>query len=265
LKMKIIAFIIVYNEEEIIGKCIKNAREQGLDIIVIDNGCTDRTIKIAKSLGIPIFEHKTEKYRVHEIFRWAISKAKSIGCDWYTVKDADEIFETYDGRKVVEVVNEADGLGYNCMRFDMYEFWPTVDDDLSIKDFTKRIQYYSYLSSRRVTMIKNDPLIHMDIFTFPEGTAKESPNRLIFRHYKFISLEQGRKKVKDRLNRIHDIKLSDTKQERTRKVNKQVSKQYLEFTDESKFYVLEKDMYQRLNKFDGTWIKEKVFDGWRGY
>jgi len=38
-----------------------------------------------------------------------------------------------------------------------------------------------------------------------------------------------------------------------------------DMTDESKFYVLEKEIYQRLNKFDGTWIKEKVFDGWREY
>lgn len=249
--MKIIAFINVYNEEQFIAKCIKNAIEQGLDVIVIDNGCTDGTINIAKGLGIPVFEHRTEKYDVLEMISFAVNQAKRIGCDWYTLKDADEMFETYDGRKIIEVINEADDLGYNCMRFDMYEFWPTVDDDLSITDFTKRIQYYSYLSSHRLSMIKNIPEISIVNPHAVGGLTKESPNRLILRHYKFIDVEQGREKVKSRLSRVCNPK--------TRGL------QYRKFTNESKYYVLEKEIYQRLNKFDGTWIKEKVFDGWRGY
>jgi len=249
--MKIIAFIIVYNEEEIIEKCIENAKEQGLETIVIDNGCTDSTIEIVKSLGIPIYEKKTEKYRIHEIYRWTIACVKKIGCDWYVLKDADEMFETYDKKMTIrEAVIKADKEGYNCMRFDMYEFWSTVDDDLTIEDFTERIQYYSYYYSGRVTMIKNDPLIHMDLFTFPRGKGKLSPDRLILRHYKFISFEQGRRKVKSRLSRY------DTKG---------LHAQYRNFTDESKFYVLGKDIYSKLHKFDGTWIKKRVFNGWRGY
>jgi len=249
--MKIIAFITVYNEEEMIGKCIENAREQGLDVIVIDNGCTDRTIEIAKDLGVLVSEHKTEKYDVVAMITWAVSQAKRIGCDWYAVKDADEMFETYDGRKVIEVVNDADILGYNCMRFDMYEFWPTVDDDLSITDFTERIQYYSYYASHRLSMIKNNPEIWVANPHEARGTVKESPNKLILRHYKFIGLEQGREKVKSRLSRVCNPE--------TRGL------QYRKFTDESKYYVLEEEVYKRLNKFSGDWIKEKVFDGWRGY
>ena len=249
--MKIIAFIIVYNEEEIIEKCIENAKEQGLEAIVIDNGCTDSTIEIVKSLGIPVYENKTEKYKIHEIFRWAIACVKKIGCDWYMLKDADEIFETYDRKITVrEAVIKADKEGYNCMRFDLYEFWPTVDDDLSIKDFTERIRYYSYYSVDRASIIKNDPLFNVDIFTFPVGKGKLSPDRLILRHYKFINLEQGRRKVKSRLSRY------DTKG---------LHAQYRNFTDESKFYVLEKNIFSKLHKFDGTWIRERVFDGWRGY
>lgn len=249
--MKIIAFIIVYNEEEMIAKCIKNTREQGLDVIVIDNGCTDRTIEIAKGLGVPVFEHKTEKYDVVAMITWAVSQVKKIGCDWYTVKDVDEMFETYDGRKVIEVVSEADDLGYNCMRFDMYEFWPTVDDDLSITDFIERIQYYSYYKSHRLSMIKNSSEILIINPHTSSGVLKESPIKLILRHYKFINLEQGRRKVKSRLSRVCNPK--------TRGL------QYRKFTNESKFYILEKEIYQRLNKFNGTWIKERVFDGWRGY
>lgn len=249
--IKIIAFTTVYNEEEHIEKCIENAKEQGLDVIVIDNGCTDSTMEIAKSLGVPLFEHKTEKYDVYEINKWAISQAKKIGCDWYVVKDADEIFETYDKRKVIEVVSEADSQGYNCIAFDMYEFWPTIDDDLTIKDFTKRIKYYSYYTSRHLKMIKNSPEIWTINPHRPEGVIKESPTKLVQRHYKFISVEQGRRKVKSRLSRVSHPK--------TRGL------QYRNFTNESRYYVLERDIYHRLYKYDGTWIRKKVFDGWRGY
>ena len=252
--IKIIAFIIVYNEEEVIRKCIENAREQGLVPVVIDNGCTDGTIGIAEDLEVPVFEYKTEKYNVYEMNRWAILKVKEIGCDWYVLKDADEIFETYDGREVATVVNEADGLGYNCMRFHSYEFWPTVDDDLTIKDFTDRIQHYSYLSDRHLKMIKNSPEISINNPHSPRGEIKESPVKLVLRHYKFINLEQGRRKVKSRLSRYGYPPC-----------DKSTSRQYRKFTDESKFYVLEKNVYPKLYKFDGTWNKKKVFDGWRGY
>lgn len=242
--MKIIAYTIVYNEEGVIKKCIVNAKEQGLDVIVIDNGCTDSTMEIVKKLGVPVLEHKTEKYDVVEIHKWAISLVKIIGCDWYTIKDADEMFETYDGRTIAEAVNEANDLGYNCMRFDIYDFMPTVDDDLNVEGFTERIQYYSYVNSRRPTMIKNSPEIYGGNTHRTEGIVKESPNRLILRHYKFTSLEQGRRKVKSRLNRYLSARGG-------------LHRQYRHFTDESKFYVLEKDDYSKLHKFDGTWVKER--------
>jgi len=250
--MKIIALIAAYNEEGVIEKCIENAREQGLDVLVIDNGCTDGTMEIVKKLDAPVYEYKTKQHLMPRLCAISVSRAKKIGCDWYVEKDADEMFETYDGRKVVEVVSEADSLGYNCMRFDLYEFWPTVDDDLSIKDFTDRIQYYSYFGNNQLKMFKNSPEIWTRNSYQAEGTIKESPAvKLIIRHYKFISLEQGREKVRARLRR--------------RIASKGIGVQYQKFTDESKFYVLEKEVYRRLYKFNGTWVKKRVFDGWRGY
>ena len=256
--IKIIAFIVVYNEEEIIEKCIENARDQGLDVIVIDEGCTDRTIEIVKGFNMPVFENKVKIHNPYRANDWAISKVREIGCDWYVEKDADEIFETYDKRTIVETVNEADNLGYNCMRFDMYEFWPTVIDDMAIKDFTKRIQYYSYYSSRYLKMIKNSSEIYTNEPHRARGKIKESPNRLLLRHYRFIGLEQGRKKAKNRLGK-YDITRSRAIPffDFARRFNKPV--------DESGFYVLEEDVYSKLHKFDGTWIKKQVFDGWRGY
>ena len=266
--IKIIAFTIVYNEEEIIEKCLKNAKEQGLTPIVIDNGCTDGTIEIVKGMGVPVFECITQKYHVYRLIEWAVSRAKKIGCDWYVLKDADEMFETYDGRKVVEVVDEADKAGYNCMRFDMYEFWPTVDDDLSIADFTERIQHYSYFGSDYLKMIKNSKEIFTRDPHTPRGIIKESPIRLLFRHYKFINLEQGKRKARNRLivkpcitKKRHHHRFYDFAGRREFLTLKEFDLP----DNEDGFYVLEKRYSSKLYKFDGTWKRERVFDGWRGY
>ena len=269
-KIRIVAFTIVFNEEEIIEKCLKNTREQGLIPIVIDNGCTDGTIGIVKNMGIPVFECKTEKYHVYLMIERGIARARKVGCDWYVLKDADEIFETYNGRKVIEVVNEADNAGYNCMRFDMYEFWPTVDDDLSIADFTERIKHYSYYGSDYLKMIKNSPEIYTRDPHRPGrgSTNKESPTRLLFRHYKFTGLEQGKKKAR---NRLIIKRCATKKRHHHRFYDFAGRKEFLILKgfdvpiDENGFYVLEKRFYSKLHKFDGTWNKERVFDGWRGY
>jgi len=83
---------------------------------------------------------------------------------------------------------------------------------------------------------------------------------LLFRHYKFTGLEQGKKKARNRLI----IKRCATK--------KRHHHRFYDFAgrfnvpiDEDKFYVLEKRFYSKLHKFDETWNKKKVFDGWRGY
>jgi len=247
--MKVIAFTAVYNEEEYIAWCARNTWEQGLVPLIIDNGCTDKTLEIARSIGISPLEHKTEKFDVYEIVRWASTKVKEIGCDWYMLKDADEMLETYGGRPMLDVVMEADRQGYNCIRFDDFEFWMTVDDDQNEPDFTKRILYYTYLDDPLQRLIKNDPEIWLQGPHTAGGAIREYPIHLPLRHYKFISMEQGKRKVQSRLNRFITTVGSNT--------------HYNKFTDEDKFYVLPKDVYPRLHKFTGTWVKTTVFNGWR--
>ena len=171
------------------------------------------------------------------------------------MKDADEIFETYDRRRrIINLVNEADKAGYNCMRFDMYEFWPTVYDDLSIKDFAERIQHYTYFDDEHLKMLKNNSEIYTRDPHRPGGKIKESPVRLLFKHYRFINLEQGRRKAKRRLAKFC--------------LTKKRHPPYYDFAlrfgkDKDMFYVLEKNIASKLNKFNGTWSKERVFGCWR--
>jgi len=52
--MKYSFIIPAYNEEDYISNCIKSIKNQtpkDFEIIVVDNGCTDKTSDIAKKLG----------------------------------------------------------------------------------------------------------------------------------------------------------------------------------------------------------------------
>lgn len=56
---KILIAIIAYNEEKNIEKTIKDLRDNnfGYDIVVVDNASKDKTVEIAKSLGVDVISH----------------------------------------------------------------------------------------------------------------------------------------------------------------------------------------------------------------
>lgn len=57
---KISVVVPCYNSEKVIGTCVKSVLLQNPnEIIVVDDGSTDRTATIAKSLGAKVIKHKT--------------------------------------------------------------------------------------------------------------------------------------------------------------------------------------------------------------
>ena len=87
--MLLSACMIVKNEEWTIRRCLESLQSLVDEIIVVDTGCTDNTIEIAKSFGCKIFS-----------FEWDndFSHARNAGIvhatgDWILVVDADEFVE----------------------------------------------------------------------------------------------------------------------------------------------------------------------------
>jgi glycosyltransferase involved in cell wall biosynthesis len=57
--MKISVVIPAYNEEQLIGDCLRCLNKQTVapdEIIVVDNNCTDKTAEIAKSMGATVIK-----------------------------------------------------------------------------------------------------------------------------------------------------------------------------------------------------------------
>lgn len=252
--MKVISFTCVFNEERFIERCIDNALSQGMTPIVINNGCTDNTLNIVQKLGIPIFDYITPTFELQALIGHGAEVARNVGCDWYVLQDADELMETYDGRRVVDVIEEEDGKGFNCMNFDSYSFWPTEADDVSEKDFTKRIRHYTFFDIPYTRAVKNSPEIGLDHPHLPGGEQHLSPVNMVIRHYKFLDAEHGREKVCARRARYDPWNIAQGSHTHYNNVG---------IDDE--FFVLKPEVYNKLNIYNGAWVRQQVWDEWRDH
>jgi len=110
--MKVSVVIPAYDEEKNIGRCIKSVlkqRYEELEVIVVDDASTDKTVKIAKNLGVKILSNKKNLGLAKSLNR-GIKAAKGkiaitlhtdcelIGRDWIT-----KIVSSFDDTDVAAV------------------------------------------------------------------------------------------------------------------------------------------------------------------
>lgn len=112
MNKKILIAIIAYNEEKNIRKTIEdlNKNNFGYDIVLIDNGSSDNTVKIAKDIGIPIIAHcinsGSSSGTLMSYFNYAFLNDYDILCQF----DGDGQHLASELPKIIEPIenNEAD-------------------------------------------------------------------------------------------------------------------------------------------------------------
>lgn len=117
--MKLTAVILTFNEESNIGDCVKGLQFCN-EIIIVDSGSTDNTVKIAAKLGADVYDHSFKNFSDSRNF----GLKKSHG-DWVLFVDADERIPDQLKKEIISKVNLNNSTaGYYFKRNDfMFERW----------------------------------------------------------------------------------------------------------------------------------------------
>jgi glycosyltransferase involved in cell wall biosynthesis len=89
---KVLVAIPVYNEEKYLDRVMGRVLEQSPDVLIIDDGSTDRTPCLLPSYPVEVIRHRTNRgygRSLLDAFRWA----GVDGYDWIITMDCDEQHE----------------------------------------------------------------------------------------------------------------------------------------------------------------------------
>lgn len=117
------ALICAKNEEDFIGLCLKHLEPYVDEIIIVDNGSTDRTKEMIhnslvffshylNSNKVKIFDYP-ETNNMAEVRNFSLSKATG---DWIIQCDADEIYTAGEMKKIRDFIETVDENGYISAR-----------------------------------------------------------------------------------------------------------------------------------------------------
>jgi glycosyltransferase involved in cell wall biosynthesis len=84
--MKLVIMIPCLNEEETLPLVLETIPKKitGIDtiqILIIDDGCTDKTVDVAKSYGVTEFLHHSENQGLSRSFRQGLNRSLELGAD----------------------------------------------------------------------------------------------------------------------------------------------------------------------------------------
>lgn len=144
--MKVIIQIPCWNEEAAIGLSLSELpREiQGIDVVewlIIDDGCTDRTIDVALSMGVDHVVRLHRRQGLAKAFMAGIEACLEAGADIIINTDADNQYNAHDIPKLIQPI--IDG------KADIVVGSRPIDE---IQDFSRVKKYLQKIGSRVVRM-----------------------------------------------------------------------------------------------------------------
>ena len=206
------ALLTVYNEERFIDACLAHLVEQGIEVHLVDNDSTDRTVAIAeryRGRGL-IGMERLPRYGVFALRPQLELKerlATALQADWFLHVDADEIHvPPRSNRTLGEALAEVDAEAYNAVNFIEFTFVPTRESpDHDHPDFqTTMRRYYPFLPSfphRLNAWKKQSERVELvwsggHVVRFPG--LRMYPESFKMRHYLFLSVPHAASKFGER-------------------------------------------------------------------
>lgn len=124
--MKLSVIIIAKNAEELIADAIDSVRFAD-EVIVVDNGSSDRTVEIAKTFGTKVFKHTVTDFS--ELRNLGLEKAFG---EWILYVDSDERVSTTLREEIIKAINSSSNQ-YKAFQIKRKNFylgnyeWPYIE------------------------------------------------------------------------------------------------------------------------------------------
>jgi glycosyltransferase involved in cell wall biosynthesis len=153
--MRIVAILASYNEERFIRTCLEHYLQQGIEVYLLDNDSTDKTVEIAKEfagrhlIGVERIP-RNGMYVWRDILLRKEALSDELEADWLIHADPDEIrVAPESGKTLAEAIAEVDREGFNAINFMEYTFLPVRESpDHDHPDFQKSMRWYYPFAQR---------------------------------------------------------------------------------------------------------------------
>jgi glycosyltransferase involved in cell wall biosynthesis len=96
--MKLVVMIPCLNEEETLPLVLKTIPQkirgiETIETLIIDDGCTDKTIEVAKKFGVKHFVRHTRNQGLSRSFRDGLNRSLELGADIIVLTDGDNQYK----------------------------------------------------------------------------------------------------------------------------------------------------------------------------
>ncbi len=221
---RIVAIIAAYNEADIIEHVVGDLIDQGIQVYLLDDGSTDRTIALVeRSLGRGVLGIErladTVTDAVPAGFEWErillrkTQLAAELDANWFIHHDADEFRESpWPHLSLHDAIRRVDSLGFNAIDFSSLDFWPVHDRFRAGDDVRQAFTFYAEPAPHDRVQIRcwKKAAERVDLVSsgghdvqFPARSV--FPIRFILRHYPIRGQAHGERKVfEERRNRFLD-------------------------------------------------------------
>lgn len=190
------AVVISFNEAEKLENCLKSIENFADELVVIDLGSSDNSIKIAKKFKAKIYHHEFVPY-VESVRNFAISKT---GGEWVLILDPDEALTSNLKEKLKEIVKENKYDAINIPRKNTFfgrwiahtNWWPDYHVRFFKKgrvEWTGEIHIYPKAHGKTLKLPENE---NMAIIHYGYDNIKEFIDRQS--RYSSIEADQRYKK-----------------------------------------------------------------------
>ncbi len=215
--LRMLAIICVRNEAIHLRRCLRAYIEDGIDVVLIDNGSTDGSLEIAQEFlghGLIAIEHLdwSGAFSLSDQLRAKQTIASNADHDWIIHADADEWLCTdRKDQSLREGIVEADAQGYTVINFHEIVFVPLRGENFFFEIYASRMRSYYFFQpsyprlnrawSNRLTLDNTESGGHV-----LKGDGMRLFNRdFILRHYIALSEEHASRKYVGRNFSDEDI------------------------------------------------------------